>query len=220
MLAIVFGLGRFHHYAYGRHVTIESDHKPIESITRKPLISAPPRLMRMLLRIQKYDFTVKYVPGKYVPIADGVSHLPIHGDEIPDIDVTIHDITGVSESRLEKIKDETKCDETLQVIARTVTNGWPQYRNQCPDNIAPFWNFRDEIVVFNGVLLKGNRVIIPKNMQAEILVKIHTGHQGIEKCRLRARETVYWCGINGDIDNMIRKCDVVNTTKQRSQRKK
>ena len=205
MLAIVFGLERFHHYAYGRHVTIESNHTPIESITRKPLINAPPRLMRMLLRIQKYDFTVKYVPGKDIPIADGLSRLPIQGDEIPDIDVTIHDITGVSESRLEKIKDETKCDETLQVLARTVTNGWPQYRNQCPDNIAPFWNFRDEIVVFSGVLLKGNRVIIPKNMQAEILVKIHTGHQGIEKCRLRARETVYWCG---DIDNMIRKCDV------------
>ena len=71
MLAIVFGLERFHYYAYRRHVTIESDHKPVESITRKPLINAPPRLMRMLLRIQKYDFTVKYVPGKDIPIADG-----------------------------------------------------------------------------------------------------------------------------------------------------
>ena len=209
MLTIVFGLERFHHYAFGRHVTIESDHKPIESsITRKPLINAPPRLMRMLLRIQKYDFTVKYVPGKDIPIADGLSRLPIHGDEIPDIDVTIHDITGVSESIFKKIKDETKCDETLQVLARTVTNGWPQYRNQCPDNIAPFWNFRDEIVVFNIVLQKGNRVIIPNNMPAEMLVNIHTGHQGIDRRRLRAREKVYWCGITGDIDNMIRKCYV------------
>ena len=102
MLAIVFGLERFHHYAYGRRVTIETDHKPIESITRKPLINAPPRLMRMLLRIQKYDFTVNYVPGKDIPIADGLSRLPIQGDDIPDIDVTIHDITGVSESRLEE----------------------------------------------------------------------------------------------------------------------
>ena len=41
---------------------------------------------------------------------------------------------------------------------------------------VPFWNFRDEIVVINGVLLKGNRVIIPKNMQEEVLMKIHTGH--------------------------------------------
>ena len=42
-----------------------------------------------------------------------------HGDEIPYIDVIIHDITDVPESRLEKIKDETKCDETLQALART-----------------------------------------------------------------------------------------------------
>ena len=72
MLGIVFGLERFHHYAYGHHVTIETDHKPLESITRKHLMNAPPRLMRMLLRIQKYDITVKYVPGKDIPIADGL----------------------------------------------------------------------------------------------------------------------------------------------------
>ena len=123
MLGIVFGLDRFHHYAYGRHVTVETDHKPLESITHKNLTNAPPRFMRMLLRIQKYDFTVKYVPGKDIPIADGFSRLPIHGEEILDINVTI-------QSRLEQIKEVTKCDETLQVLTRTVTNGWPQYRNQ------------------------------------------------------------------------------------------
>ena len=116
MLGIVFGLERFHHYAYGRHLRIETDHKPLESITRKHLTSASPRLMRMLLRIQKYDFTVKYVPGNDIPIADGLSRLPIHGGEIPDINVTIHEITGVSESRLEKFRDMIKCDETLQVL--------------------------------------------------------------------------------------------------------
>ena len=77
------------------------------------------------------------MPGKDIPIADGFLRLPIHGEEMPDINETIHDInetihdiTGVSESRLEKIKEVTKCDETLQVLTRTVTNGWPQYRNQ------------------------------------------------------------------------------------------
>ena len=162
----------------------------------------------MLLRIQKYGFTVKYVPGKDIPIAVGLSHLPIHGGEIPNIKVTIHEIAGVSESRLEKIRDMTKCNETLQVLTSTVANGWPQYRNQCPEDTVPFWNFRDEIVVLNGVLLKGNRVIIPKNKQEEGLMKIHTGHQGNEKCRLRARDTVYWCGINADFDNMVKKCNV------------
>ena len=39
-------------------------------------------------------------------------------------------------------------------------------------------------------------------------MKIHNGHQGVEKCPLRARDTVYWCGINADIDNMIKKCNM------------
>ena len=113
------------------------------------------------------------MPGKDIPIADGLSRLPIHDDEIPDINVTIHEITSVSESRLENIRDMTKCDETLQVLTSTVTKGWPQYINQCPEDIVPFWNFRDEVVVINGVLLKGNRVIIPKNMQEEVIMKTH-----------------------------------------------
>ena len=53
--------------------------------------------------------------GKDIPIAKGLSRLPIHGGEIPDINVTIHEIAGVSESRREKIRDMTKRDETLLV---------------------------------------------------------------------------------------------------------
>ncbi|KAK2172687.1 hypothetical protein NP493_940g00016 [Ridgeia piscesae] len=71
--------------------------------------------------------------------------------------------------------------------------------------VVKFPTSTNEIVVLNGVLLKGNRVIIPNNMQEEVLMKIHTGHQGIEECRLRARDTVYWCGINAYIDNMVNK---------------
>ena len=55
MLAVLFGLEQFHYYAFGRPVTVESDHKPLESIFKKHLNKASPRLSRMLLRIQKYN---------------------------------------------------------------------------------------------------------------------------------------------------------------------
>ena len=73
MLAIVHGLEKFHYYAYGRHVTVETDHKPLEAIFKKHLSSSPPRIARMMLRIQKYDVEIKYVPGKNVPLADALS---------------------------------------------------------------------------------------------------------------------------------------------------
>ena len=52
MLAILFGVERFEQCVYGRLTKIQTDHKPLESIFKKSLLSAPKRLQRMLLRLQ------------------------------------------------------------------------------------------------------------------------------------------------------------------------
>ena len=70
MKAIVFGLQKFSDYCFGRHVTIESDHKPLETINKKPLHEVPKRLLGMLLSVQKFDFEITYKPGSKVIIAD------------------------------------------------------------------------------------------------------------------------------------------------------
>ena len=49
LFAVLFGCKRFHQYVYGKPVTVESDHRPLEFIFRKPLSQAPPRLQKMLL---------------------------------------------------------------------------------------------------------------------------------------------------------------------------
>ena len=51
LLAILFGVERFEQCVYGRHIEIETDHKPLESIFKKSLLSAPKRLQRMMLRL-------------------------------------------------------------------------------------------------------------------------------------------------------------------------
>ena len=71
--AILFGCKRFHQYVYGRRVNVQSDHKRLEAIMRKPLSSAPPRLQRMLLQLQRYELEVKHFPGKEIPVADTLS---------------------------------------------------------------------------------------------------------------------------------------------------
>ena len=73
LLAVVFGMERFNQYTYGRKVFVESDHKPLEIIHKKPLISAPKRLQRMFLRLQKYDLEINYKPGKEMFVADALS---------------------------------------------------------------------------------------------------------------------------------------------------
>ena len=72
-LAIVYALARFHQYTFGRSVHVHSDHKPLESILKKPLASAPRRLQGMMMRLQKYDATVNYERGKNLFLADLLS---------------------------------------------------------------------------------------------------------------------------------------------------
>ena len=52
---------------------MESDHKPLESIMRKPLATAPQRLQRMFLQLRKYNITITHCPGKDIPVSDTLS---------------------------------------------------------------------------------------------------------------------------------------------------
>ena len=75
LLACVFGAERFHTYIFGKEFVIESDHKPLDMISKKNLTAAPVRLQRMLLRLQKYDYNIQYKPGSEMVLADGLSRL-------------------------------------------------------------------------------------------------------------------------------------------------
>ena len=48
--AIVFAMEKFHHDTFARHVIVQSDHKPLETIVPGPLWKSPKRLQAMKLR--------------------------------------------------------------------------------------------------------------------------------------------------------------------------
>ena len=73
MLAVVFGAERFHMYVYGQSFTIESDNKPLESISRKNLADMPAQLQCMMLCLQGYNLTICYHPSKEMVIPDMLS---------------------------------------------------------------------------------------------------------------------------------------------------
>ena len=90
MLAIVFAMTRFHAYVYGKHdVTVHSDHKPLMAIMKKPLTPAPTRLQHMLLRLQIYVFTVEYIPGSQMLVADALSRAYLPGDEATEFNENV-----------------------------------------------------------------------------------------------------------------------------------
>jgi len=210
MLAVLFGLEKFHYYAHGRPVVVESDHKPLEAIFRKHLSSAPPRIARMMLRIQKYDAQIKYVPGKDIPVADALSRISsCSGEDIQGLDVSVHEVNlhlNASPMRVSQIQAETANDATLSALREIIMHGWPEKRSDCPAFLHAYWNYRDELTVANGLILKGTRIVIPKPLQPDVLQQLHYAHQGAEKCKLRAKGSVFWANINRDIEELVKSC--------------
>ena len=69
-LPIVFGVERFHEYSYGRKFIVINDHQPLKSNFSKSLVTCPPRIQKLFLRLQKYDFELDYTPGKTMLVPD------------------------------------------------------------------------------------------------------------------------------------------------------
>ena len=85
MLAVVYGLEKFHHYTHGWKVNVFTDHKLLVSICQKPLAKARKRLQNMLLRAQQYDLSIKYKTGKETPLADALSRAPTNKPEAEEL---------------------------------------------------------------------------------------------------------------------------------------
>ena len=222
-LAICNAFGKFDHWLHGKSdIEVHTDHQPLETICKKPLHKAPARLQKMLLRLQRYRFTIKYKKGTSLHLADTLSRaaLPtpvyarVKGFEVFRAEMTedsgTHNprLTETTESRL---RDETKKDEHLSKLMTTIVQGWPDSRNQVPPPLRPYWPYRDELTIDNGLIYKGAQVMIPQSMQAEMLLKIHANHFGPESNIRMAREVLFWLGMRHHDDTLA--TTVISKTK-------
>ena len=139
MLTIVFAVERFEQCVYGREVKVQTDHKPLESISKKSLISAPKRLQRMLLRLQKFDLDVTYKKGTEKVLADTLSRAyrvpsetemtaskTLRGESERDVEViNMAQYLPISETTQTQIQAETEADSILRELKAAIRQGWP-----------------------------------------------------------------------------------------------
>ncbi|CAB4031586.1 Hypothetical predicted protein [Paramuricea clavata] len=100
----------------------------------------------------------------------------------------------ISKSKLSEFATETSKDPDLQKLKNCVLNEWPDKARQVDPAVRPYYSFRDEITLYEDVLLKCDRTMVPSSLRDEMRQRIHHGHLGIEKCKARARSTLYWPG--------------------------
>ena len=214
MLAIVFSVEKFNDFTFGRRTVVHTDHKPLESIFMKPLHRAPKRLQGMLIRLQKYDLVVQYERGSRMFLADTLSraYLP-SGAQIESEFETINmmNYLPISEARLLQIQRETEQDESLQVLKAVIQHGWPENKSTLPLLAS---SYLDELSVQDGLIFKGERVVVPKAVRSGLRKSIHNSHLGVNGCLNIARERLYWPGMTGEIKNYVSTCEACREYEQ------
>ena len=218
MLAVMWGIKRMEMYLHGLPLfKIGTDHKPLVPILNyKPLGEMSPRIQAMRMKLLRYQFKAEHVPGKDMKDADAFSRYPTEQptaeDRLKEEEVSIY-MSAVSEhlpasdEKLEEIKSETAKDSILQQVIQVMEEGWPETRKQCIEAAKPYWDYRGDLSVCKGVVLCGEKIVVPKSMRADMLQRIHEGHLGMDKCKWRARQSICWPGMSKDIENMIHKCE-------------
>ena len=142
-------------------------------------------------------------------LANCLSRLGSQNNNIKLPKLHIYQITCQLKARsdsLNKLCIATKEDNELVLLKHDITNGWPNSIKEVPHKIQVYWIFREELTIEDALVLKGTRIVIPKSKHKQVLTMIHKGHLDLGKCKLQCKYTVYWPGINEQLEKLVQNC--------------
>ena len=183
------------------------------------MVEISPRIQRLVVRSFPYQpFNVQYRKGVEIPLADALSRvtpLPMEEDGIQLPIITVNLVTAnipYSSNELDIICEETRKDPTIKILMHYISTGWPCECRRLPQELHLYWSFREDLYVKEGLVTKSSRLLIPSRLRWKVMEQIHDGHQGIEKCMLKARESMFWPEISDDIQETVERCGICQST--------
>ena len=162
----------------------------------------------MLFRLQKFDLDVSYRKGLEMHMAESLSraYLPLAKQDIVDsqevwsvantrspteVETEYIDITEsvpIRKLTLQEIKSSTEVDAELQALAAIIKQGWPERRADVSSQLQVF---REELSIQDGVVFKGERIVVPSSLRQCMMDKVHASQRGVQGCLRRAKEAFY-----------------------------
>ena len=197
---------KFYHFLYASHFILETDQKPLEAILSKGINQATPRLQRILLKTVPSHFTLHYIPGLTNRLADCLSGLGSqkYTTKLPKLYAyQIISQLCVRSDSLQQIRIATQDDDERALLKPTFTQGWPSTIKEVSIVVQSYWTCEEKLTIEDGIILKGTRIVIPANKWEAVLKLIHEEHLGLNKCKLHAKENVYWAGLNDQLEKLI-----------------
>lgn len=202
-LSLVWGVEKFQLYLQGRKFVLLTDCKALKflfSTRSKPCA----RIERWVLRLQAYSYDVEHIPGN-ANIADAVSRLsvssPKHFDETADAFIrSLAEKSMPVAVKYDEIVEATHGDDNIQKVLTALQS---TSTDEMPKEFKPFGN---ELSGIEGILLRGNRLIIPSSLRQRVLEAAHEAHPGIAAMKRRLRQKVWWPGIDKNAEDFVKNC--------------
>lgn len=104
------------------------------------------------------------------------------------------------------VRASSSKDATIQSVLHTLQEGFPDDARQLAYDIRPFLPLRHTLYELDGVLMLGDRIVVPADLRPHVLSLLHAAHQGVDRMKARATDTVYWPGLIGDISRTRAEC--------------
>ena len=228
LLAVVWALNKCRVYLIGLQTfTVMTDHRPLVPILNHYSLDAVenPRLQHLKEKTAPYLFQTVWRAGKNLCIPDALSRAPVSRPTPEDealcnaatrhlrsvvIDkstVTMDSPQEDADRTLQELRTAAREDQDYVRLRDCVTAGFPSNRDSLHKSLLPYWKLRDELYADGDLVLYGARIIIPTALRRRTLARLHDSHRGVEATKRRARQTVFWPGINSDIANTVQACE-------------
>ena len=162
----------------------------------------------------RFTITILHAPGKDLTIADTLSRAPaatasdadVHFCQDTDMFVnTVIPCLPTTERQLAEVKQKQAEDEVFQQLKKYCKSGWPN-KHDVPVALRPYFSVSAELTVQHDILMRNNQTVVLLSPCQDILARLHTGHQGITKCRRRALQSVWWPGLSKQLVSTCVEC--------------
>ncbi|XP_064086122.1 uncharacterized protein K02A2.6-like [Macrobrachium nipponense] len=205
------------------NLLIVTDHRPLVKLLgdRELKDILNPRLFRLKEKTLQYRFQVRYLPRKRNCAADFLSHFPALRCEPDDKDSELEEdmavaLVAASATALEQeclILDEERVkvaaskDPVYQLlVAKVAANDWRPQKAQELACLRQFYAVRDRLSMAEDLIVYTYeqgcpRLLIPEELRLQVITGLHAGHQGVNSMLRRARQSVYWPGMEGDLQS-------------------
>jgi hypothetical protein len=211
-LAAVWGCERFWLYVVGKHFTLVTDNRAVQLILTSTKSRPPARIERMALRLSQFDFTVKHCPGK-TNVADYYSRHPCAAgtssflEEAKTEQYARMIVSSIVPDAMtvEEVAQESRKDPDVRALVDLVSTAADVRR--LPDHLSAYKRVYDELsTTKDGILMRGQRLIVPASLREKIVALSHVGHQGIVKSKALVRAHVWFPGLDKLVEKRVQQC--------------